>query len=244
MTAEQFLLRYHKQFVYLPDPEPSRSAVTDEMRRLAAHEPPFPVPLHCKPWLDGQTVGWTLFYGYLTPLGVRTLPDGTLQPDNLAQLKAEAQTAQLVETIADGYFTLATGYKLRTEPGCVCLILPPTRPTPGYEVLTAVLETDWFAKEVFLTMRTPPPGSSYELAYRAELARVVVIPRLETAALRPFTAEEIAESAAAEAAYRAEEQTTPTRWRAANGHEFTHLYKQYARAHRLPRRTGDPDAAG
>jgi len=57
------MLKFSKSAPYIPDPVRARPEISDEDRARAAENPPQVVPFHCKPWLDGQALGWTLFYG-------------------------------------------------------------------------------------------------------------------------------------------------------------------------------------
>jgi hypothetical protein len=70
------------------------------------------------------------------------------------------------------------------------------------------------------------------LDHKDELARVVVVPRPEQLTAEPLTAAELEEIAQRRAVYLQEEQTTPTRWQAATGDTFTHLYKEWSKRYR------------
>ena len=54
---------------------------------------------------------------------------------------------------------------------------------------------------------------------------MVLVPRPKLLEARPMTEDERSELSDREAAYLAEERVTPSRWVAADGSNFTHLYK-------------------
>ncbi len=224
-------LRYSKQLPYIPDPARSRPLVTAAHRTAAAATPPAVVPFHCKPWLDGQTIGYTLFYGYASPITIHGQADGTVQIDGLELLQRETGNSLVVDQFSAGYFTIVPGYGLETDHGWVSLLLPATRPPAGLSALTGVLETDWYPRDLFLVYTAPPAGVAVALRHGDELARVVVVPRADRAALRPMTAAEHADRVTRRAAYRADELRHP-RWHAATGKQFTHTYKDWAHTHR------------
>jgi hypothetical protein len=226
------MLKFAKSAPYLPDPARSRPLITDADKERGSVNPPHVVPYHCKPWVDGQTAGWTLYYGFLTPITIRSHADGRLHVQNLEQLGRETQQPQIVSQFAAGHFGLGCGYTLQTPPGYVSLIIPATRPPAGLEALTAVIETDWYPRQLFLVFRLPPVGVEIFLDRGMELARVLVIPRQEGLEARSFTTDELANLHQHEQQYLAEEQTTDSRWTAASGDEFTHLYRQWSTRHR------------
>lgn len=232
VSAETHLLKFHKAVFYMPDLVRAKPLVTDEDRQLAAQDPPYPVPFHCKPWVDGSTAGWTLFYGFLTPLTIVGLADGQVRIDGIDQLQAETRAIQQAHVFAKGLFSLSTGYKLHTSPGMVTLLISPSQPPAGYEPLTAVVETDWFPKDIFLAVKAPAEGETIELEYKSELARAIVVPRQDTTQAVAMDDAEVEAIMASEAEYLEAQRTTPTRWRAATGDEFTHLYKQRSREYR------------
>lgn len=226
------MLSFAKSAPYLLDPVRSRPLITDEDRQRGSASPPHAVPYHCKPWADGQMVGWTLFYGFLTPITITGQADGSIAVDNLAQLARETQQPQIITRFAKGHFGIGSGYTLQTPPGFVSLILPATQPPAGLEALTAVIESDWYPRQLFLVFRLPPVGTSIILDRGMELARVVVIPRQEQMEARPLTAAELAILQEREQQYLDEEKSTDSRWRSASGDEFTHLYRQWSKRHR------------
>lgn len=223
------MLKFAKSVPYIPDPQRSRPHVTAADRAAAAEQPPQAVPFHCKPWVDGQSLGWTLFYGWLTPITITGGPDGRIAVTNLAQLAAETQQPAIVDQFAAAHFGIGTGYTLQTPPGLVALILPPVDPPPHLETIVGVVETDWYPRQLFLVFRTPAPGVAVSLDYRMALARVVLVPRHDGLQAQPLDDVELAALAEQAAAYDRDEATSPTRWTAAGGATFAHVYKQWSR---------------
>jgi hypothetical protein len=103
------MLKFTKSLPYLPDPARPRPHITEQERAWAAGQPPLPVPFHCKPWVDGQTIGWTLFYGYRTSITLHDRADGRLEIENLALLMGETGREDTV-VLDDGRLCLQTGY--------------------------------------------------------------------------------------------------------------------------------------
>ena len=225
----QIFLKFAKSTPTLPDPARARPPITAEDRERAATVPPHAVPFHCKPWVDGQTLGWTLFYGFITPITITAGADGKLEVENIDQLRRETNQPKIVDQFARDHFGIGSGYTLRTPPGVSTLILPGTQPPAGLHALTAVVETDWYPRRLFLVFRVPPPGVRINLDHNVELARVLPVPAHDRLALAPLSADEQAELDAARAAYLEEEARTSSRWYAAGGDSFTHLYKQWSR---------------
>jgi hypothetical protein len=186
------MIQFTKAAVYFPDPVKSRPLITDEDKALAAEKPPFPVRLYCKPWMDGQVVGWTIFYGYLTSITVIGMADGNYEVENLAQLQAESQIENVIIPLIGGFFGIpATGYTFLTQPGYISLMLPANNPPPGLELEPGIIETDWYPLEMPAVFKIPPEGQSITLDYKMEIARIVPIPRLEEMSLNPMTEKDL-----------------------------------------------------
>ncbi|MCB0036454.1 MAG: hypothetical protein KDE51_20620 [Anaerolineales bacterium] len=226
------MLKFAKSPVYIPDPARPRPLITEDDKQRAAADPPWPVPFHCKPWVDGQTVGWTLFYGYLTPITIIGLENGRVEVENLAELTRETQQPRVIDQFAERHFGLSSGYYLQTPQGMVSLLVPALRAPAGLELLTGVIETDWYPRPIFLVYKAPTTGVRIALEYKMELARVVVIPRHEGFKAEALDAAELETLAEQEKRYKEEEKTTPTRWQAATGDSFTHLYKVWSKRFR------------
>ncbi len=224
------MLKFAKAAPYFPDPARAKPNITDEDRQRAAGSPPHAVPFHCKPWVDGGSIGWTLFYGYVTPVTITNPGAGKIQVENLPRLAGESNQPRIIEQFARDHFGIGSGYTLKTEPGHMSLLLPASHPPPGLEAVPGVIETDWYPRQVFLVFRVPPPGTRIFLDHKMELARVVVVPR-ETQA-ESMTAAELTEIKTLDAQYAEEERTTPSRWQDANGQTFTHLYREWSRKFR------------
>lgn len=222
------MLKFTKSVPYIPDPARSRPFISEENKEKAKTDPPHAVPFHCKPWVDGQTVGWTLFYGFMTPVTIRGRGEGKFEVDNLPQLARETNQPHIIDHFADGHFGLGSGYTLQTPPGIVSMLLPATHPPPGLEVVTGVIETDWYPRQLFLVFRVPPAGVEIALDYKNEVARVVLIVRPEALKATPLNAEELKAMQERKAAYLEEEKNTPTAWTAVSGRSFTRLYKVWS----------------
>ena len=227
-----YMLKFAKSVAYIPDPARSRPFIPDGDKAKAATTPPAVVPFHCKPWLDGQSVGWTLFYGYLTSVTIEVGENCRIQVKNLSRLAQETNQPRIIEQFADAHFGLGTGYTLHTPPGFVSLLLPASQAPLGLEALIGVVETDWYPRQLFAVFRVPAPGQTITLDYRVPLLRVVVIPRHEQLEIKPLNEDEQTILTQREAAYVAEEGETATRWLDDAGHTFTHLYKQWSSQYR------------
>lgn len=226
------MLKFAKAAPYIPDPERSRPLITESDKVRGAHDPPFPAPYMCKPWSDGQRIGWTLFYGFLTPITIVGLGDGRVEIENKEQLARETNQTRIGDHFTQGYVGIGVGYTLKTPPGFVSLIIPPTQPPPGLETVPCVIESDWYPRQLFLLFRAPAEGVRVALDHKDEIARVVVVPRIEGVTAEPMTAEELEEIEQRRQSYLEEEKTTPTRWQAATGDTFTHLYKEWSKRYR------------
>lgn len=222
------LLKFAKSVPYLIDPAPARPPITEDQKRAAAEQPPRVIPHHCKPWVDGQSVGWVLSYGYITPVAIRTAANGRIDVENGARLVEETQQPRIIDQFADEHFGIGTGLTLRTPPGFVSMIIPAINPPSQLRALTGILETDWYPRQLFLVFELPTPAMTIRLDRGMSLARVVVIPRQIGVAATPVDPTELADIQTAAEAYVTAEARSPSRWTAAGGDTFTHLYKQWS----------------
>lgn len=222
------MLKFTKTPVYIPDPARPKPAISEAHKKQAQETPPQPVPFHCKPWVDGQTIGWSLFYGYLTPITIVGLENGRIAVQNGEELARETQQPRTIDQFAPGHFGISTGYTFKTPAGYGLLFIPAGRPLPHLDLLTGFVETDWYPRPIFLVYQSPPAGAKIELSYKTEIGRVVVAPYPSHQMAEPMSEAELAELHAQEQKYLAEEASTPGRWSAATGDEFTHLYKQWS----------------
>ncbi|MGH2537593.1 MAG: hypothetical protein ACRDHL_09390 [Candidatus Promineifilaceae bacterium] len=217
--------------------------MTEADRQRAAEQPPHPVPFHCKPWLDGQSAGWTLLFGYRAGVTLRAGGDGRLDIVNKEALAAEAGGLPIRPLAAGQFFEIVTSYRLSTEPSEVCLLIAANRPPTGLELAPSLWEANRPGEQLRLAFRWPAAGSQVALDAESELARVILLQRRHHRVSRALAAAEQEALNAREAAYLAAEQATPSRWQAANGETFTHLYKEWsARLRRLrPEANGQGD---
>ena len=222
------MLKFNKFALYCPDPAPAKPLITEAHRARAAATPPEIVPFHCKPWLDGQQVGYTIFYGFLTAIVVRNVA-GQLVVDNLEQLTQEFNGNSPIDQFDRDHFLIDPGLVLKTQPGQVSLIIPPNHPPSFLQPLTAIIETDWYPKPFLLVFRLPEEGQVLRLDYGAELVRVVVMPRPQRTAALPMDDTDLAEYDRQHAQYKAEKKATTPRWRDGKGRVRTQLYHAWSR---------------
>ena len=234
------MLKFSKFAAYCPDPAPAKPLITEEHRARAAATPPEIAPFHCKPWVDGQSIGYTLFYGFITPITIRN-GQGQLVVDNLDQLQREFGGNSPIDQFDRDYFLIDPGLILKTPPGQVSLIIPANNPPALLHPLTAVIETDWYPNPIFLVFRLPPEGQVIRLDYRAELVRVVVAPRPQRTAAIPLDEAELLEYDQQHAQYKAEKKAITPRWRDGKGRARTQLYHTWSRRNASEQSTVDND---
>jgi hypothetical protein len=223
------MLKFHKWAVYFPDPIPLKPPINDEDRRKMAADPPIPTPLHCKPWVDGQTLGWTLSYGYLSPMTLVDLGDNQFEIRDDEQLMKERSGEAVIGRFADTHFGFASGYILQTPPGFVTYIAPTKNAPANLRAIEGVVETDWYPRSIFFVFETPARDEVIKLDYGDELVRVIIVPRHQKMQAEPLTETELAAVYTEQDRYKAEKATSPTIWTAANGLTFDHVYKQWSK---------------
>lgn len=224
------MLKFSKFAAYCPDPALAKAHITEEHKARAAATPPEIAPFHCKPWVEGQSVGYTLFYGFITPLTLRN-EGGKLLVENLEPLKQEFNGHSPIDQFDRDYFLIDPGLILKTPPGQVSLILPANHPPDNLHALTAVLETDWYPNPIFLVFKLPQEGQVIRLDYKNELVRAVVIPRPQRTAALPMDEADLAEYDRLHEQYKAEKKAITPRWQDAKGRVRTQLYQAWS--HRL-----------
>ncbi|MBP7998472.1 MAG: hypothetical protein KA314_26915 [Chloroflexi bacterium] len=234
------MLKFNKFALYCPDPAPAKPLITEEQRMRAAATPPEIVPFHCKPWLDGQNIGYTLFYGFITPITISN-NGGELVVGNLEQLKKEFGGKSPLDQFDRTHFLIDPGLVLKTAPGQVCLIIPANNPPALLQPLTAVIETDWYPNPIFLVFRLPEEGQVIHLDYRAELVRVVVTPRPQRTAALPMDEADLLMYDRQHAQYKAEKKATTSRWRDGKGRVRTQMYHTWSRRYVSEQSTVDSE---
>ncbi len=225
------MIKYHKSFVYLPDPTRSRPNIPESHRKLAAQSPPMPLPLHCKPWMDEQLLGWTFYYGYLTSIKLIGLPDGKVEVENMERLQTESKVDDIFRTnFFGGYVGIsATGYSISTPPGIVSLMMPATNPPSELITLPAILETDWYPRELVALFQAPGVGEQVSIQYGDELVRILPIPRIdEEEGLEQMTDEEAAELLARREIYAEDERTAKGQMTQSGG-RLKRVYPRWSR---------------
>lgn len=226
------MLRYWKKEIYFPKLRRPKLQVSAEDQALARQEHPPALPQHCKPWVDGQTVGWEVAYGFLSPITIRGLGGGKFDVDGAQQLNAEAGQST-IDSFADGYLGLAISYWLQTPEGFASLILPPTSGPPGWAPLSAIVETDWYPRPIFLVNPIPPEGVEITLDFDQPLARVVVIPYAGNlrGGVEQMSQDEIEALNTLEETYLFEAINAGRLWESASGLKFSHQYKNWSGKH-------------
>ena len=226
------MLKFAKTVPYIPDPVRSKPLITDQQKELASQSPPYAVPHHCKPWVDGQSIGWTLSYGFFTDITIRGLPDGKIEVDNLDRLAKEAQQPKVVDQFARGHFGISSGYTFSTPNGILSLLLPSDHAPENLSLITGVIETDWYPRQIFLVFKSPKEGEEIHLEYQQPIAKVVLVPRHEGISAESLSPTELESLEESRNRYLKEEATTPTHWVDADGQPFTNLYKIWSKEHR------------
>ncbi|MBK8430584.1 MAG: hypothetical protein IPL28_04550 [Chloroflexi bacterium] len=227
------MLKFAKYAPYMPDIAPARPHITAEERARAAAVPAEAVPFHCKPWLDGQSIGYTICYGYLSPITITSPAPDQLEVQGGEQATRERQGNPIAQTFAQGHFGLGSGYTLQTPPGTVCLIVPANNPPPHLQLVMGLVETSWYPKPLFLVYQLPPQGVAIALDYKMELARVLVIPQPQVEPAEQLSAEALLALETAANSYSAEEKQAKA-WFDNRGQRFTHLYKTWSQRHKKP----------
>jgi hypothetical protein len=222
------MLKFNKFALYCPDPAPAKPLITEEQRSRAAANPPEIAPFHCKPWLDGQNIGYTLFYGFLTPITIGNVA-GQLVVDNLEQLTQEFGGNSPIDQFDRDHFLIDPGLVLKTQPGQVSLVIPANHPPSFLQPLTAIIETDWYPNPIFLVFRLPEEGQTIRLDFGAELVRVVVMPRPQRTAALPMDDTDLAAYDRQHQQYKAEKKAINPRWRDSKGRVRTQLYHAWSR---------------
>jgi hypothetical protein len=223
------VLRYTRLVAHLPELARARPFISDVDRERAAAIPPFPVPFHCKPWTDGQTAGWAIPYGYRTSLIVHGRAGGLVSLRQVKALAAEAGVPETVRQPAPGLVALATGYTIHPAPATAALLIEANDPPPGYRLVMSYAASGGAPLPLWVIFRAPSEGENLSLSTGAQLARLVEVPLQPNATSSQLSADGISALQAEEARYLQEERQTPARWTAANGEEFTHLYKIWSR---------------
>ena len=239
------MLKYVKLAPYMPSPTRCKPHITQEQRDLAAGKPPTPVPHHCKPWLDARSIGWTLYYPFLSAITLRGTADGKVEADNIEKLQRETDQPDIISQFAPGHFGLSTGMAFKTPPGIMSLITPPEEPQPNLTLIPGLIETDWYPRQVFLVFQMLPPRVEVKLAYRTPIARMIPVPRLESSQAQEMSDEEKVQWEEEREAYKLAVAESPTAWQDSMGQTFTNEYKIHSRKMRLKvskqnDRTGSP----
>ena len=234
------MLKYTKVIPYVPTPTRSRPNIPHDDLELAKLDPPMPLKLHCKPWLDEQSLGWTFYYGYLTPITITGLGDNEIHIENLEQLKAESRVPDIMRKVfgSNHLGITAIGYMVSTPQNIVSLMLPPTHPPDNMHVIPAVLETDWYPRELVTLFKVPAKNETIHLEYKTELMRLVPIPRFDNQELIEMSEEELSTHMAENNRYLQDEKNTEGRLTQSGTH-MKRIYPKWSAQARRIRNKGD-----
>ncbi|MFO0548331.1 MAG: hypothetical protein U0271_08095 [Polyangiaceae bacterium] len=203
-----------------------------------------PAPIDCKPWVDGQTSGWDLFFSMDVTFMVADIERGlfSVPPEMSGKIGA----------FGPFHLGVYTGVRIRTAPGWVTMIDrvadPKIRESLPFSTETAILETDWYIWfKNFIVIRPDLSRLAVMDAITIErgtpLCRVRVIPRLELIESAEFSEEDYAELKRAQDDYTQTElaMNAQQRFRAAGPKAlFYPLYKLRAAEHRMTWEEGGP----
>ena len=103
-----------------------------------------PVPAHCKPWIDGQSVGLRVVWPFDTV---------TLTFDSEGKLEHEIENH--VAQFADGYFSINPLYFFRTQNNVGLYIVPDEESSLYSLTVHGVIETDWYRPAPFFVFQNP-----------------------------------------------------------------------------------------
>jgi hypothetical protein len=225
-------LTYSRWATYLPDLVRARPYITDEHKRAGEQQPPAPSPFHCKPWVEGHSIGLAVPYGYRTLLTVWLEVTRRVRFIGLSELELETGLVNIVSARGHGRLGLMCGYRIGVSADHSILVLPPSRPISGLRLIPSLYSPAADPGRPILELELTQAELPVRLTSQTELARLVLVPQKANLEARPLDPAELAELQAAESRYLDEEQRTPSRWTAASGDEFTHLYRIWSARHR------------
>src|SRR5260370_19126840 len=142
-----------------------KPGVPGGQRKLARAIPRPALPAYCKRWLDGNSYGLLLTFPYQVLLTVTGAADG-LADVQMVPEQAPSLVQMPATPFARGYFGLATGYRIATDPGIGVYtnILP-----DGYSakpgLVPGLVETWWYPFPLFLVFHAPDPGATLSFAF-------------------------------------------------------------------------------
>lgn len=188
-----------------------------------------PAPIDCRPWVDGQTSGWDLFFSQDVSFMITDVERGLFS--------VPAEMTGKIGTFGPFHLGVYSGVRIKTAPGWVTLVDrvadPKLRDSLPFSTEAAILETDWyFWFKNFVVIRPLlsrfTPLDVVNIERGTPLCRIRVLPRQELVAQEEFTADDYEELQRASAAYTEEElsMNAQQRFRAAgDGGLFYPIYK-------------------
>jgi hypothetical protein len=209
-----------------------RPVISEDEQARKRRQPPAAVPSHCKPFLDAAS------YGVLVPFGYHAVLRVTGREGSLPDVKASFEPGRpaypehdIVAAFAQNYFSIATRYIVRTEPGVGLLTLPPPEGHPRKgEVVRGLLESWWFPKGLFVVFRAPAPGETMEFRRGDPLCVLVPAPCVDVEA-EPMSQPEFMALLSEQKEYeRYREEHPEIAWRSDMGFEFDSRYKIFSKA--------------
>lgn len=195
-----------------------------------------PQPWHCKPFLDGNSLGIELFWGLpatvvITGDGVDAQIEGDLEPIT--------GTKDTISQFARGHYGINSNYHLRVPPGWGLLVLPhPRWSLDPYQselpaIVPGLLESAWWPHLFFVVSRIPPAGVRHVFRYGEPFCQVLPVPLDVGVKLRRMDEAERAEAMANEAFCKDDYHTVSTHsWWSENQHHFGNIYKVLSRRFR------------
>lgn len=198
----------------IAEPVPAKGALPDWLKRLPAVDKAALSTTdngltikRCMPFLDALSTGWLLPLGATVRLEVK---DGGRTVNAGWELDRVMVSSHTPYQVAGNpreprppckfhnYWTI------RTPPGWSCLLLPPlNRPSPVFECLAGVVDTDRYPALIHLPFFATAPDGIYTLAKGTPLVQVIPFRREEAGLAGLVRAETPAEAAERERGLRA-----------------------------------------
>lgn len=158
-------IKYVRSDETFPPLELIKPLITQTERKQARLKRPPALPAHCKPWLDAHSYGLLMRFPYQVGLSITGRKDDIPQFRMLSTKKPNIGN-NIISVFATGYFGLATGYYIRTEPrfGIFFQSLPREYGSKA-ALVNGLVETWWYPKPLFLVFASPLPGETLIFQY-------------------------------------------------------------------------------
>ncbi len=194
-------------------------------------------PWHCKPFVDGNTMGFELLWGLAST--VRITGDGTTAVV-AGDYQRETGNPATISQFAPGHYGINSQYALKMPAGWGGLVLPhPAFSADPYgsdmpAIVPGLLEFAWWPHLFFVVARVPPAGVTHAFRYGEPFAQVIPVP-LDSGdyTLRPMDDDERRAGKEADAFIRGRYRAISTRnWTTGDGFNFGNIYKVLSRRFR------------